>query len=607
MAVATTPRIVTGPFAVPSNDPRPWAAAARRLTSRPLARVLALDEFNRTYECASEISRDGGDTDFVERALESLDVTIRVPADDLARIPSTGPLLVVANHPFGGADGLALLALLRRVRRDVKLFANRFLGVIPELRDALILVDPFGSPAATPQNTAPVAAAVRHLRAGGALAVFPAGEVSSIDPRRGTVTDPPWNTTAARLATKAGAAVLPVHFPGRNSLLFNAAGLLHPRLRTLLLPRELLARRGQSVHVTVGSVIPPQKLARFNSAEDLTAYLRARTYLLSGRARPTSPSRRRTTAPPQQSLIATIDPALVGAEVSSLPPTSALAASGPLAVHLARTDEIPHTLREIGRLRELTFRRVGEGTGKSLDLDRFDAHYLHLFVYHAERREIVGGYRLAPVDETVARHGPAGLYTSTLFRYQAPLLDQLADAIELGRSFVRPEYQREYAPLLLLWKGIGRFVAMNAPRYRCLFGPVSISNTYTSLTKRLLVAFLRMNRSLPNLGRLVEPRHAPRFARADAWADALATTAVRDADEVDELVAEIEHDRLTMPVLLRQYLKLNAKLLGFNTDPAFGNVLDALMLVDLTQVSRAVLARYMGREGAEQFLRHHAA
>ncbi|HET6344457.1 MAG TPA: GNAT family N-acyltransferase, partial [Myxococcota bacterium] len=197
--------------------------------------------------------------------------------------------------------------------------------------------------------------------------------------------------------------------------------------------------------------------------------------------------------------------------------------------------------------------------------------------------------------------GPAGLYTSTLFRYRAPLLDQLSNAIELGRSFVRPEYQREYAPLLLLWKGIGRIVATH-PRYRCLFGPVSISNTYQSLTKRLLVAFLRMNRSLPNLGRLVEPRNAPRFARADAWADALATSAARDADDVDELVAEIEHDRLTMPVLLRQYLKLNAKLLGFNTDPAFGDVLDALMLVDLTQVSRAVLARYMGREGAERFL-----
>jgi putative hemolysin len=606
MAVATNPRTVTGPFAVPSDDPRPWAAAALRLTTRPLARVLALDEINRTYATASELSRVGGDADFVERALESLDIAIRVPADDLARIPSTGPLLVVANHPFGGADGLSLLALLRRVRPDVKLFANRLLGVLPELRDSLILVDPHGTPAATPRNTAPVAAALRHLRTGGALAVFPAGEVSSFDPRRGTVTDPPWNTIASRLAKMAGSAVLPVYFHGRNSLLFNAAGLLHPRLRTLLLPRELIARRGQSVHVTVGSVVPPQRLARFDTADELTAYLRARTYLLSCRARPTSPPRRRTTAPPQQSLIAPIDPALVAAEVSSLPPTSALATSGPLTVHLARAAEIPHTLREIGRLRELTFRTVGEGTGKSLDLDRFDPHYLHLFVYHAEKREIAGGYRLAPVDQTVARHGPAGLYTSTLFRYRAPLLEQLSNAIELGRSFVRPDYQREYSPLLLLWKGIGRFVATN-PRYRCLFGPVSISNTYTSLTKRLLVAFLRMNRSLPNLGRLVEPRHAPRFARADAWADALATTAVRDADEVDELVAEIEHDRQSMPVLLRQYLKLNARLLGFNTDPAFGDVLDALMLVDLTQVSRAVLVRYMGKEEAEQFFRHHAA
>jgi putative hemolysin len=600
MAVSAARCAVTGPFDLPSDNPRPWAAALR-LTRRPLARILALDEMNRAYAIARGVPRDDVDTNFAERALESLHIAFRLPASDLACIPATGPVVVVANHPFGGVDGLALLALLRRVRPDVKLFANRLLGSISELRDNLILVDPFASPAATSRNAPAVAAALRHLRAGGALAVFPAGEVSSLNLRRGVVVDPSWNTTAARLAQKTSAAVLPVFFHGRNSLLFNAAGLLHPRLRTLLLPRELLARRGQSIDATVGSVIPPHRLARFDKADELTAYLRARTYLLGGRVRPTSARRRRPTPPPQQPLIDAIDRSLIAAEVSSLPATSALATSGPLTVHLVTADRIPHTLREIGRLRELTFRTVGEGTGKSLDLDRFDAHYLHLFVYHAEKREIVGGYRLAPVDQTIARFGPAGLYTSTLFRYRAPLLDQLSNAIELGRSFVRPEYQREYAPLLLLWKGIGRFVATNS-RYRCLFGPVSISNTYQSLTKRLLVAFLRMNRSLPSLGRLVEPRNAPRFARADAWADALATTAVRDAGEVDELVGEIEHDRLTMPVLLRQYLKLNAKLLGFNTDPAFGDALDALMLVDLTQVSRAVLVRYMGREAAERFL-----
>jgi putative hemolysin len=533
--------------------------------------------------------------------LESLHITVSVPSDDLARIPITGSLIVVANHPFGGVDGLALLAVLRRVRPDVKLLANHFLGAVPELRDSLILVDPFGSAHATPRNATAVASALRWLRSGGALAVFPAGEVSSFDPRRGAVVDSAWSTLPGRLALRCGAGVIPVYFQGRNSLLFNAAGLIHPRLRTLLLPRELLARRGRSVDVTVGTVIPPNRLARRETPEELTDYLRVRTYLLKGRARPAPSNRHRSTPPTQQPVIPPVDPALVAGEVSSLPPTSALATSGLLTVHLARAEQIPHTLREIGRLRELTFRGVGEGTGKPLDLDRFDDYYLHLFVYHAERREIVGGYRLAPVDETVARFGPAGLYTSTLFRYRAPLLDQLGNAIELGRSFVRPEYQREYTPLLLLWKGIGRFVATN-PRYRCLFGPVSISNDYTSLTKRLLVAFLRMNRSLPNLGRLVEPRHAPRFARADDWADSLAATSVRDVDHVDELVAEIEQDRPTMPVLLRQYLKLNAKLLGFNTDPAFGDVLDALMLVDLAQVSRAVLVRYMGKEAAQALL-----
>jgi putative hemolysin len=358
------------------------------------------------------------------------------------------------------------------------------------------------------------------------------------------------------------------------------------------------------VKVRIGSVIPQKRLAQFQSSEELVAYLRVRTYILRGRRATQETNHAKPSPRVGEPIALAQDPSIVATEIASLPATQQLAAMGSLACFWASATQIPTTLREIGRLRELTFRAVGEGTGTALDLDRFDNHYLHLFVWNAKTREIVGSYRLGLTDEIRARAGAAGLYTSTLFHFRRELLDQIGPAIELGRSFVRPEYQKEYAPLSLLWKGIGTFVARH-PQYKMLFGPVSISNEYQSLTRQLLMSFLRMNRYLPSLAKLIRPRNAPRIAPVVDWDPKVMGTIVRDIDEVDGLVSEIESERLSVPVLLRQYLKLNAKLLGFNVDPSFGDVLDALMLVDLTQVPRAILTRYMGSDGASGFLKHH--
>jgi putative hemolysin len=262
-------------------------------------------------------------------------------------------------------------------------------------------------------------------------------------------------------------------------------------------------------------------------------------------------------------------------------------------------------LKEIGRLREIAFRAVGEGTGRAVDLDRFDDWYQHLFIWNDRDNEVIGAYRMAQTDRVVRRQGLSGLYTRTLFWYQHSLLDAIGPALELGRSFVRLEHQRSFGPLMLLWKGIGRYVARH-PRYRMLFGPVSISNDYHSMSRQLLVRFLRDNRYLEALARLVKPRNPPRFRRSDL--DARFTTRiVSDLEEVDELVREIEAQQRSIPVLLRQYLKLNGMLLGFNVDPQFGHVVDGLVLIDLTRVDRRILEHYMGREQAARFLMHHQA
>jgi putative hemolysin len=262
-------------------------------------------------------------------------------------------------------------------------------------------------------------------------------------------------------------------------------------------------------------------------------------------------------------------------------------------------------LQEIGRLREITFRATNEGTGKARDLDRFDNWYTHLFVWHKTRGEIVGAYRLGITDEIVAERGTAGLYTSTLFKYRAGLVERMGPAIELGRSFIRLEYQRSYAALLLLWKGIGRIV-VERPQCKALFGPVSISNDYQTSSKHLMVQFLAASHYVPDLAELTRPRHPFRPpGMKKLTAQGRLNRLLSDSDAVDDVVAELEPDGKGMPVLLRQYLKLGARFFAFNVDPDFSDALDALMLVDLTKTDRKLLQRYMGEEGMGSFLRWH--
>lgn len=577
--------------------------------------ALAFPELNAIYAQAREASGDG----FCTRALRALGVRIQISAGGLDSIPKRGPLVVVANHPFGGLDGLILTELLGRVRSDARVLANYLLARVPEMSETCLFVDPFGGPSAGVRNYAAIRSAVKRVAEGGALGVFPAGEVSHFTLKRGCVTDPPWSDFAARLALETRATVVPLYFAGRNSRRFQILGLVHPRLRTALLPRELLRLRGQTIRVEVGTPITPERLARLHhgslggggaareGAKGLTEYLRLRTYILAGRAPAggAAPAGRPGRAVAARPIAAAAPVAALSPEVSGLPAEQCLATSGSLQVWVGSAGQLPGVVREIGRLRESTFRLVGEGTGREIDLDRFDAHYLHLFVWNAEAHRIVGAYRMGQSDALLKRFGVGGLYTSTLFRYRPRLLDQLTPALELGRSFVIPECQRDYAPLLLLWKGIGRFVARH-PRYRRLFGAVSISDDFQSLTKQLLMAFLRAHSFDEALAALVRPKAPPRLRRFPHAAESRLATLVSDVADVEELVGEIESNGRGVPVLLRQYLRLNAKLLGFNIDPDFGDVVDGLVLVDLTKVERPILNRYMGPDGAAAFLDYHA-
>jgi putative hemolysin len=324
--------------------------------------------------------------------------------------------------------------------------------------------------------------------------------------------------------------------------------------------------------------------------------------MLAGLA-PARPPGARTAQADHAPIAAAIPLALLKAEVEALPSEQRLVESGQYLLQYARAAQIPWCLQEIGRLRELTFRAAGEGTGKASDIDLFDSYYLHLFLWDREADAIVGAYRMGLADEILARYGKRGLYTQSLFRYGPRLLQTLNPAIELGRSFVRPEYQRSFSPLLLLWRGIGRFV-LRSPRYAVLFGPVSISNSYAPISRQLMVDYLRTNNGEADLARHVKPRRPFRVQRSKLRNE-VEVADLKDIEHLSRVIARIEHDSKGVPILLKQYLKLGGRLLGFNADDQFSDALDGLVVVDLRASEPRVLARYMGEEGAAAFFAHH--
>ena len=545
----------------------------------------------------------------LENLLAEMRIGIRVAATDQVRIPASGAVLVVANHPYGVLDGAILTVLLTRLRSDVKVLTNSLLGDIPELRKHCIFVDPFHTDHSIDLNRRALREALAWLQKGGMLAMFPAGEVSHWQMPTAQIADPEWNETAVRLLRRTGAAALPVYFCGHNSVGFQLMGMLHPKLRTAFLLQEFLRQKDKTVEVRVGSAIPPDSLTAIGNDREAVEYLRWRTYLLARRSKLnaswSTALRSRLASRIQLPVALGVPAEFLAEEVARIPKDRCLGESGELAVYVGTAREMPHLLHEVGRLRELTFRQVGEGTGKSRDLDPFDDYYWHIVLWHKTKQELVGAYRAGDTAEILAERGISGLYTSTLFHYDERVFQKLGPAMELGRSFVRPEYQRQYAPLLLLWKGIARMVARR-PQIPVLFGAVSISNAYNEASRELIYRFFEARMHEDELAGLIEPRRPFRPAAVRRWDCRGMSQVLRDLDELSQPITDVEADGKGLPILLRQYAKVGGKLLGFNVDRKFSNVLDGLVVVDLRKTEAAVLERYMGRENAARFRLVHA-
>ena len=581
------------------------------ITRGLVERAAGLYKLDKIIFDGRDVQREHESFFFCDSILQGMDAKVSISEEDRARIPKTGPVIVVANHPFGGIEGVVMLSILRSVREDVKAMANYILHLIPEMREMFIPVNPFGSASAAKQNIKPLIETVKWLKEGHVLGVFPSGEVSSIDLKSGRVRDPKWSETIGAIAQKTNATIVPLFFAGRNPLFFQLAGLIHPRLRTMLLPSMTQNKTKHTIEARVGTPITPAEAAKFGTAEELIQYARLRTYALEGRSPPKKHRllsfrrKRRQAALNLREICAETPVEKIETEIAALPPDALLLEGGDLRVFMSKLDPKSALMREIGRLREITFRAVGEGTGRDTDVDVFDSHYHHLFLWNTKDRRIVGAYRLGLADEICAKFGVEGLYTHTLFKFGPKLLAKFQPAIELGRSFVRPEYQRSFSPLLFLWKGIGAFVSRR-PQYANLFGPVSITADYKPSSRNMLLRSLRLSNFAEELSRFVKPRRPPRDSnRKEEWRNPDFNDFIGDIEGVSTIIQDIENDHKGIPILIKQYLKLGGKIISFNVDKDFQDVIDGLILIDLRKTDTRTRARYMGDEPSRTFCEFH--
>jgi putative hemolysin len=537
--------------------------------------------------------------------LREMDVEYSVRKGDLKHVPLEGPAVVFANHPFGMLDGILMASLLLRIRPDVKLLANQLLGCMVELSQHCILVDNMMGKGHEEANRRGIREALEWVKQGHMLIVFPAGEVASWSRHHRRVLDPQWNRNMARIARMTGAKSIPAFISGANSVGFQLAGLIHPRLRTLFLPHELINKRGRRMEIRIGGPIEGETLKAIHDDDKAIDLLRWNSSLLSLQDRIGSPRTRFFPAnwQPERAVASAEDPTVLVGELQALPAGALLESAGKMRVYALNSRQAPRIVREIGRLREITFRASGEGTGKARDLDRFDAYYTHLVLWNDERQEIAGAYRICNVQAVLHRYGMRGLYTATLFRFQPKFFAKVGPALELGRSFVNLDYQRQYAPLLVLWKGIGSYIVRH-PETPILFGAVSISADYSMASREVLTSYLSAHSVDSELLKMLRPKNPPR-AEAEGVNEPEMFARVFSLDDISDWISMFESDGKGVPVLVRHYMKLGGKFLGFNVDAKFSNVLDGLLMVDLREAKPDLLARYFGKKGASDFLRLH--
>ena len=562
-----------------------------------LLKTLRISRLNEIYD----LHKDKTDVVFLDAILNEIKIDFEIPKEDLDRIPKDGAFITVSNHPLGGIDGVLLLKLMVEKRPDYKIIANFLLHKIEPLKKYVMPVNPFEDRKDLKSSLAGVKNALLHLKKGNPLGIFPAGEVSTFKDGE-LVVDKQWEEGAIKIIKKANVPVIPIYFHAKNSKLFYFLSSISDTLRTVKLPSEFLGQKDRIIKVRIGKPITIKEQSTFSSLNDFHDYLRKKTYMLANsfekEKRKDNSLKFKNHKTPEE-IVPAISPDLLEKEINALNKSdSLLFSSKNYSIYLADSKQIKNILLEIGRLREVTFREVGEGTNKSIDLDKYDEFYKHLFLWDDVNKKLAGAYRMGLGKDIFRKYGMEGFYIHELFTIEPELNNMMQKTIEMGRAFIIKEYQQKPMPLFLLWKGIVH-VTLRYPEHKFLMGGVSISNKFSNFSKSLMIEFMKSHYYDPFIAQYVHPKKEYKVVLKDEDKDFVFDAAKADVNKFDKIIDEIEPGNLRLPVLLKKYVKQNAKLVAFNVDPKFNNAVDGLMYLRIADLPDSTVKPVMEEFQAE--------
>jgi putative hemolysin len=562
-----------------------------------LMKALKISTLNKIYDRNKHLS----DLEFLNAILDEFQIKFEIPEEDLKRLPKDGAYITISNHPLGGIDGILLLKLMLEREPNFKIIANFLLHRIAPMKPYIMPVNPFETHKDAKSSVIGIKETLRHLSDGKPLGMFPAGEVSTYKDGK-LVVDKAWEEGAIKVIRKAQVPVVPIYFHAKNSRFFYFLSKISDTFRTAKLPSELLTQKDRVIKVRIGKPISVAEQNEHTTIEDYSEFLRKKTYMLANSFNEES---KLLTVPhlkmpkTQKQIVKPANHDKIVEEVAQIKKDDyRLLQSKNYSVFLVTADKIPNILHEIGRLREITFREVGEGTNESIDIDKYDDYYHHMFLWDDDAKQIAGAYRMGLGSEIFRKHGIEGFYLHELFRFESELDDMMEKSIEMGRAFIRKEYQQKPMPLFLLWKGIVH-TTLRFPEHKYLIGGVSISNQFTEFSKSLMIEFMKSHYYDPYVAQYIHAKKDFKVKLKDADKDFVFNEAEADLNKFDKIIDEIEPGILRLPVLIKKYIKQNARVIAFNVDPKFNNAIDGLMYIRIADLPESTVKPVMEEFQAE--------
>ena len=560
--------------------------------------VMRLAKINKVNDLYDKI-KDLEGQEFFDKLLEELNVKYLAFQEDLAKIPKTGPFILVSNHPLGALDGVIMCKILTEIRPDFKVMGNFLLTKIKPMEPYVISVNPFEKRKEAYSSMSGMREALKHLSEGGCLGIFPAGEVSNKNNEYNEILDKEWQEPALKLIKKAQVPVVPMYFHAKNSKLFYNVSKIHPDLQTLLLPSEMVNKREKPIKIRIGRPVTPKILNEYETPKELGEFLRKKVYMMKSYFEDRKSVaeflkvKNLNISPKEEVVIQNIIDETPLAEILAdrenlrKKEGKMLFSNGDYEVYFTKFDEIPAMMREIGRQRELTFRAVGEGTNLPFDLDEYDKHYHHLILWDNAAQKIAGAYRMALGSEVMKKHGIKGFYTNSLFDFDQELHPFFKKVIEMGRAYISIEYQQKPLPLFLLWRGIVH-VCLRNPEHKFLMGGVSISNRFSDFSKSLMIEFMRSHYFDPVVAQYVHPKNDYKVYLSERDKSLFFEGLDDDLNKFDKLIDDFEPE-MRLPVLIKKYIKQNAKVVAFNVDPNFNDAIDGLMYIRISDLPEGTI------------------